>query len=183
MIRRPPRSTLFPYTTLFRSRAQRDHRDAPLIMKYRRPEALVHRHVDRDAGAAGSLQILPCPCGGTIELANADSLQYIRFEVRRIYCYRGATPFSPVLLVRDATACVATKVCANLTAPGVTGQAAFGRLNLNRAGRVVRPKCPVSPADGTIAACHSARRSPNVNTDGTAVTNSAEHRLRDSFNA
>src|SRR2546430_3146716 len=25
MIRRPPRSTLFPYTTLFRSREQRDH--------------------------------------------------------------------------------------------------------------------------------------------------------------
>src|SRR2546427_7821828 len=25
MIRRPPRSTLFPYTTLFRSRAARDH--------------------------------------------------------------------------------------------------------------------------------------------------------------
>src|SRR2546426_2287515 len=25
MIRRPPRSTLFPYTTLFRSRAVRDH--------------------------------------------------------------------------------------------------------------------------------------------------------------
>src|SRR3712207_7316985 len=26
MIRRPPRSTLFPYTTLFRSRGHRDHR-------------------------------------------------------------------------------------------------------------------------------------------------------------
>src|SRR2546430_17091753 len=25
MIRRPPRSTLFPYTTLFRSRSRRDH--------------------------------------------------------------------------------------------------------------------------------------------------------------
>src|SRR3712207_8303603 len=31
MIRRPPRSTLFPYTTLFRSRAHHDHdqRDRP----------------------------------------------------------------------------------------------------------------------------------------------------------
>src|SRR2546430_8641811 len=27
MIRRPPRSTLFPYTTLFRSLQRRDHRD------------------------------------------------------------------------------------------------------------------------------------------------------------
>src|SRR2546430_3502394 len=29
MIRRPPRSTLFPYTTLFRSRKNRDKRDHP----------------------------------------------------------------------------------------------------------------------------------------------------------
>src|SRR2546428_8238197 len=28
MIRRPPRSTLFPYTTLFRSAAEREHVDA-----------------------------------------------------------------------------------------------------------------------------------------------------------
>src|SRR2546425_9496667 len=28
MIRRPPRSTLFPYTTLFRSRAPNEHRNA-----------------------------------------------------------------------------------------------------------------------------------------------------------
>src|SRR5258708_17596363 len=30
MIRRPPRSTLFPYTTLFRSQARREHGDPPL---------------------------------------------------------------------------------------------------------------------------------------------------------
>src|SRR3712207_7251881 len=30
MIRRPPRSTLFPYTTLFRSAPGRDHVDRPL---------------------------------------------------------------------------------------------------------------------------------------------------------
>src|SRR3712207_7304114 len=39
MIRRPPRSTLFPYTTLFRSRADLDHAVA------RRPaEAGLHEH-------------------------------------------------------------------------------------------------------------------------------------------
>src|SRR2546430_12788383 len=42
MIRRPPRSTLFPYTTLFRSR-QREHR-AP---------ALVRQGGDRDPGRIG----------------------------------------------------------------------------------------------------------------------------------
>src|SRR2546425_2107033 len=31
MIRRPPRSTLFPYTTLFRSRARASGRDRPLL--------------------------------------------------------------------------------------------------------------------------------------------------------
>src|SRR2546430_5373585 len=31
MIRRPPRSTLFPYTTLFRSSNERDALDAPVI--------------------------------------------------------------------------------------------------------------------------------------------------------
>src|SRR3712207_8295530 len=37
MIRRPPRSTLFPYTTLFRSRAaQRDHRCDPQVLEPRR---------------------------------------------------------------------------------------------------------------------------------------------------
>src|SRR3712207_8884993 len=32
MIRRPPRSTLFPYTTLFRSLLHRSHRSHPTLM-------------------------------------------------------------------------------------------------------------------------------------------------------
>src|SRR5436190_24308327 len=44
MLRRPPRSTLFPYTTLFRSRNQlRHHRDARPPRRYARPPAR-HRH-------------------------------------------------------------------------------------------------------------------------------------------
>src|SRR3712207_7931926 len=43
MIRRPPRSTLFPYTTLFRSRLWRDHRHANLAP----------RPLDRSLGARG----------------------------------------------------------------------------------------------------------------------------------
>src|SRR3989442_5288596 len=41
MIRRPPRSTLFPYTTLFRSRLWRDWRSALAIVK---PETVVAWH-------------------------------------------------------------------------------------------------------------------------------------------
>src|SRR3712207_7311049 len=57
MIRRPPRSTLFPYTTLFRSRSGRPpsrHRDplepreAPLVDAR---EAGDHRSRSRDGGA------------------------------------------------------------------------------------------------------------------------------------
>src|SRR2546430_9096254 len=33
MIRRPPRSTLFPYTTLFRSRPIQDHRKQHLVLQ------------------------------------------------------------------------------------------------------------------------------------------------------
>src|SRR3712207_8990146 len=36
MIRRPPRSTLFPYTTLFRSREQHDPRPAPVDAQVQR---------------------------------------------------------------------------------------------------------------------------------------------------
>src|SRR5258705_6517737 len=41
MIRRPPRSTLFPYTTLFRSLLRQDHRD-------RRVYSLSHLHLRHD---------------------------------------------------------------------------------------------------------------------------------------
>src|SRR3972149_2960317 len=42
MIRRPPRSTLFPYTTLFRS----PHDTGPPVQK-KRLERYIHRHQDR----------------------------------------------------------------------------------------------------------------------------------------
>src|SRR5690349_23606725 len=52
MIRRPPRSTLFPYTTLFRSRGRRPH-----VRKGRRALAQNHRfwrrQGPRDAQARG----------------------------------------------------------------------------------------------------------------------------------
>src|SRR2546425_1568093 len=43
MIRRPPRSTLFPYTTLFRSHAKRIHVGAPVHV--RRARRLLRAHV------------------------------------------------------------------------------------------------------------------------------------------
>src|SRR3712207_8419451 len=64
MIRRPPRSTLFPYTTLFRSAGWRPRRAleqqvGAVLLLAREPEPLVQRerrvlpfHVDRRAAAA-----------------------------------------------------------------------------------------------------------------------------------
>src|SRR5688572_31003679 len=52
MIRRPPRSTLFPYTTLFRSlRAGRNRRGA--VVPGRRRGAAAARRTDRPQPAAG----------------------------------------------------------------------------------------------------------------------------------
>src|SRR3712207_6875430 len=53
MIRRPPRSTLFPYTTLFRSELPEDRRDRVVVHSLRREvsgcDALCgHVPVDRD---------------------------------------------------------------------------------------------------------------------------------------
>src|SRR2546422_6814826 len=51
MIRRPPRSTLFPYTTLFRSLGER----VDTLMPNRLQKAHLHRPVDRLL-AAGAVQ-------------------------------------------------------------------------------------------------------------------------------
>src|SRR3712207_8222313 len=58
MIRRPPRSTLFPYTTLFRSRAG-SHRAPPPRWTDRRRQR--HRGVDRGA-APPVTEARPSPC-------------------------------------------------------------------------------------------------------------------------
>src|SRR3712207_7731414 len=47
MIRRPPRSTLFPYTTLFRSGGVDDERDAAAVPLENLPDGLRVAHVRR----------------------------------------------------------------------------------------------------------------------------------------
>src|SRR3989442_6728986 len=66
MIRQPPRSTLFPYTTLFRSRAGRGPAEPPGQVRPRRPRpgalrALVHldgaRRLDRKSTRLNSSHV------------------------------------------------------------------------------------------------------------------------------
>src|SRR2546429_6698346 len=47
MIRRPPRSTLFPYTTLFRSRERIEFRAASSFPYGRRKEAVEYSEIER----------------------------------------------------------------------------------------------------------------------------------------
>src|SRR3712207_9173070 len=49
MIRRPPRSTLFPYTTLFRSRRLEEHHRAPLARERRQGPPPLPRLARREA--------------------------------------------------------------------------------------------------------------------------------------
>src|SRR5258707_7963895 len=53
MIRRPPRSTLFPYTTLFRSEVDVQGLGEPVELRpHLRGASLVHRHAPRGADRA-----------------------------------------------------------------------------------------------------------------------------------
>src|SRR3712207_8855129 len=72
MIRRPPRSTLFPYTTLFRSRRWRGHRSARRVR--RRP-----RRWRRDVTGPGAAR--PCRRGAAgADLRDDRDLRRLRSE-------------------------------------------------------------------------------------------------------
>src|SRR3972149_7865949 len=58
MIRRPPRSTLFPYTTLFRSHRDRDAADR--LLRDRRPEAALPARSEEHTSELQSQSNLVC---------------------------------------------------------------------------------------------------------------------------
>src|SRR2546423_6297651 len=63
MIRRPPRSTLFPYTTLFRSSLARagQQRSGSIGRKYRnRPDLVAHARSEEHTSELQSLAYLVC---------------------------------------------------------------------------------------------------------------------------
>src|SRR2546426_5589498 len=62
MIRRPPRSTLFPYTTLFRS--SRPHREGGAVRPALRPGSRYHAHgIVRHASRRERERLLPLASG------------------------------------------------------------------------------------------------------------------------
>src|SRR2546430_4328501 len=80
MIRRPPRSTLFPYTTLFRSRAGARHRARP-----HRGFALFLRRVGHPRAAAHGVAALPRSEEHTSELQSQSNLVCRLLLEKKIY--------------------------------------------------------------------------------------------------
>src|SRR5258705_2150072 len=83
MIRRPPRSTLFPYTTLFRSRPETDEGDVVTPIAKRRRERARSGRSEEHTSELQSLRHLVCrllleknntqnahPCIGRIQIAH-----------------------------------------------------------------------------------------------------------------
>src|SRR3712207_8933243 len=86
MIRRPPRSTLFPYTTLFRSRRDRHHRggDPPVelpVPGHVRPEAdrepVAHHLADPPEGVPRALRRVDAPDRSEEHTSELQSRQYL----------------------------------------------------------------------------------------------------------
>src|SRR3712207_7435675 len=82
MIRRPPRSTLFPYTTLFRSRAAGDAADLDAERAHPAPAAAGHQRDRRDRHRpdlpARPGGLLPHPRGRSEEhTSELQSRQYL----------------------------------------------------------------------------------------------------------
>src|SRR3712207_6987806 len=69
MIRRPPRSTLFPYTTLFRSDRQLVKRDLPFAVNDQEKPIAV------DAGYAIQLFFVSAEKGGLYNMANYSNAE------------------------------------------------------------------------------------------------------------
>src|SRR3712207_8014691 len=81
MIRRPPRSTLFPYTTLFRSLGARARRRARAMATAARPRAAHRRglwsEIPADLGAAGARLLRSAPERSEEHTSELQSRQYL----------------------------------------------------------------------------------------------------------
>src|SRR3712207_7051900 len=88
MIRRPPRSTLFPYTTLFRSHGQRAGEE---IQRLALRGPIAHPGVERDSFLGGGQHPLPAarvglqnPEGGQRSEEHTSELQSRQYVVCRV---------------------------------------------------------------------------------------------------
>src|SRR3712207_9491420 len=79
MIRRPPRSTLFPYTTLFRSVAERD----AAVLGVEELERVLHAQLAQLLGDRGGAQVqVPLVARALVEVDAAHGAQGVRVPRR-----------------------------------------------------------------------------------------------------
>src|SRR2546430_4495565 len=98
MIRRPPRSTLFPYTTLFRSRAHGGGREHARAAQHGRVHAVLLLSASGARPAAGLVQVraLPLPDRKSTRLNSSHSqISYAVFCLKKTKRDGRAPPRSP----------------------------------------------------------------------------------------
>src|SRR3712207_6908954 len=88
MIRRPPRSTLFPYTTLFRSRVQGVDQDVARAQLARRPP--------REGGEVGQVPEPPAPGRADRSEEHTSELQSRQYLVCRLLLEKKKHPAPPI---------------------------------------------------------------------------------------
>src|SRR3712207_7054069 len=98
MIRRPPRSTLFPYTTLFRSVADR-HMEHPRVRRIdrrleHRPARLAQTQPRRRVRDRGDRCPLRCLRGARLE-EHTSELQSRQYLVCRLLLEKKKIPYTP----------------------------------------------------------------------------------------
>src|SRR2546430_11167347 len=102
MIRRPPRSTLFPYTTLFRSdMAVHAHRVADVLALHDQSESVRQRADDRVQGRGRYLQTLqsllrPGDRKSTRLNSSHSQISYAVFCLKKKRKYKGLLSFNVV---------------------------------------------------------------------------------------
>src|SRR2546427_10811309 len=85
MIRRPPRSTLFPYTTLFRSRDRRDVDDLPAALPEHDPHGRARDEEDaREIHREDALPLLVADLPREPRAARDAGVVHHRSEERRV---------------------------------------------------------------------------------------------------
>src|SRR3712207_8211599 len=87
MIRRPPRSTLFPYTTLFRSLRKHPLPGGPVVCPLLAPRVDPVRHAlaaECVPGVPRRVDVLPCPpAGGDDREPGAEQFQLLTLQADR----------------------------------------------------------------------------------------------------
>src|SRR3712207_7510378 len=94
MIRRPPRSTLFPYTTLFRSLRQRLVQAVHLVAAHRHVEQLTPDGVQRDLGRSEehTSELSPAKISYAVFCLKKNKIALLSLEISLLHIRHASMP-------------------------------------------------------------------------------------------